>query len=136
MFTRVGVNARDRDPWMFKTDALEEGIRHRHHRFDPLGIQRIKELAQGDVGGNMDHLQLIGVQHHRIIPAVGQFCQQLRMAWIQMPGQMQRLFIQRRRGDGHHLTRHGQFGGTLYASVSQIARLCLHFPRCQRCGIL
>ncbi len=51
----------------------------------------------------MDNLELIGIEHHRVLFAAGKMGQQFRMPRIVMPAKMQRFFIQRRSGYGFHL---------------------------------
>lgn len=51
------------------------------------------------MGRDMNDLQPIGVQHHSVVFAVRQMGQQLGMPGVVMSGQMQRFFIQWRRGN-------------------------------------
>ena len=113
--TRIGV-----------AHPLKEGIGNANHGFYPILVEGIKEFAQRDVGGDVDHLQLIGIEHHRVIFAVGEVRQQFGMAGIVMARQMQRLFVQRRGGNGFHFPRHRQLGGATHAAVGQIPRLRLY----------
>ncbi|SQC87996.1 Uncharacterised protein [Klebsiella pneumoniae] len=48
----------------------------------------------------MDNLKLLGIEHHGVIGSLRQVGQQFGMAGISVPGEMQRLFIQRRGSDG------------------------------------
>jgi hypothetical protein len=51
------------------------------------------------------------------------------MARISVPGEMQRLFIQRCGSDGRDVPGHRQLGRPPHAAISQIARLSLNFAR-------
>ncbi len=61
----------------------------------------------------MDNLKLLGIEHHGVIGSLRQVGQQFGMAGISVPGEMQRLFIQRRGSDGRDRA----------SSASAVARL-------------
>jgi hypothetical protein len=79
----------------------------------------------------MDNLKLLGIQHHGVIGSLRQVGQQFGMAGISVPGEMQRLFIQRRGSDGRDRALQRQRGRPPDAAKRQIARLSLDFARAQ-----
>ena len=77
----------------------------------------------------MDNLKLLGIEHHGVIGSLRQVGQQFGMAGISVPGEMQRLFIERSGGNGFHLASHCQLGSTTHTAVGQIPGLGLHHAR-------
>ena len=71
----------------------QEAIGNTNHRLHPRLVQVIEEFTQRHMGGDMDNLELIGIQHHREIFGLRQMSQHFGMPWEMVPGQMQRLFI-------------------------------------------
>ena len=79
----------------------------------------------------MDNLKLLGIEHHGVIGSLRQVGQQFGMAGISVPGEMQRLFIQRRGSDGLDRALQRQRGRLPDAAKREIPCLGLDFARAQ-----
>ena len=127
----VRVDAGDRNTRTRIADAAQKPIRHANHRLNPRLIEGIEELAQGNMGRDMDNFKFLGIQHHGVICSLRQVGQQFGMAGISVPGEMQRLFIQRCGSDGRDRALQCEGGRPSDATKCQIARLSLDFARTQ-----
>ncbi len=77
------------------------------------------------MGSDMDNLKLLGIEHHGVIGSLRQVGQQFGMAGISVPGEMQRLFIQRRGSDGRDRALQRQRGRPPDAAKREIPCLCV-----------
>src|SRR5918995_4044107 len=64
----------------------------------PLGLYLFYGLPQRDVGGNVDDLELVGDEHHRVVLRACEVRQDLRVPRVLVPRQVHGLLVQRSGG--------------------------------------
>ena len=62
----------------------------------PLGLTRSMASRKRDVGADVDHLQLVGDEHHRVVFRAGQVGQDLGVPGILVAGEVHGLLVERR----------------------------------------
>ena len=65
-----------------------------------LGLHAPDGLGQRDVRADVDDAQLVGDEHHRVVAHAGQLGEDLGVAGVAEAGEVHRLLVQRRGGDG------------------------------------
>ena len=63
----VGVQAGDGHLRALHPELAHRVVGETDHGQLPLGLHPLYGLAQGDVGADMDDLELVGHEHHRVV---------------------------------------------------------------------
>ena len=123
IFPRVRVNSADGDPGRSDARFFQRLVGQGYHLVHPLRINHPDCIEDADMRGHMNHTQLGGREHHRIVLGIRQLGQNLGVARVEMAPFVQGFLVQRGSADRIDFLCFRQLNRPLQETKSGIACL-------------